>query len=454
MDAWVKPTHDECPQQCAEPAAGRKITVGNSGRPKIVIVGGGFGGLSAAQALARANADITLVDRENHHCFQPLLYQVATAALSPADIAWPIRAILRGQSNVSVLLAEVRGIDVEAHIVHADTVALPYDFLILATGVSHSYFGHDEWSRFAPGLKNIDDARAIRRRILLAFEKAELAEDKAERARLLTFVIVGGGPTGVEMAGAIAEIARQSLKMDFRRIDPGEAHIIVIEAGPRVLASFPADISEYARRALERMGVEIRLSVSVTQCDEQGVVAGGERIYAATVIWAAGVAASPAATWIDAEKGAAGRTRVARDLSVPGHPEIFVIGDCADVRDENGKPLPGIAPAAKQMGRYAAAVIRARLARAPAPPPFHYRHYGDLATIGRKTAVVKLGRLELTGFIGWLFWGVAHIYFLIGVKNRLIVAATWLWSYLTFKRGARLILAAHDRHCDATHAQL
>ncbi|HEU4660292.1 MAG TPA: NAD(P)/FAD-dependent oxidoreductase [Pseudolabrys sp.] len=428
--------------------------MGNSGRPKIVIVGGGFGGLSAAQALARANADITLVDRENHHCFQPLLYQVATAALSPADIAWPIRAILRGQSNVSVLLAEVRGIDVEAHIVHADTVALPYDFLILATGVSHSYFGHDEWSRFAPGLKNIDDARAIRRRILLAFEKAELAEDKAERARLLTFVIVGGGPTGVEMAGAIAEIARQTLKMDFRRIDPGEAHIIVIEAGPRVLASFPADISEYARRALERMGVEIRLSVSVTQCDEQGVVAGGERIYAATVIWAAGVAASPAATWIDAEKGAAGRTRVARDLSVPGHPEIFVIGDCADVRDENGKPLPGIAPAAKQMGRYAAAVIRARLARAPAPPPFHYRHYGDLATIGRKTAVVKLGRLELTGFIGWLFWGVAHIYFLIGVKNRLIVAATWLWSYLTFKRGARLILAAHDRHCDATHAQL
>jgi NADH dehydrogenase len=242
--------------------------------------------------------------------------------------------------------------------------------------------------------------------------------------------------------------------MDFRRIDPGEAHIIVIEAGPRVLASFPADISEYARRALERMGVEIRLSVPVTRCDEQGVVAGGERIHAATVIWAAGVAASPAATWIDAEKGAAGRTRVARDLSVPGHPEIFVIGDCADVWAENGKPLPGIAPAAKQMGRYAAAVIRARLARAPAPPPFHYRHYGDLATIGRKTAVVKLGRLELTGFIGWLFWGVAHIYFLIGVKNRLIVAATWLWSYLTFKRGARLILAAHDRHCDATHAQL
>ncbi|HEX5509720.1 MAG TPA: NAD(P)/FAD-dependent oxidoreductase, partial [Pseudolabrys sp.] len=294
--------------------------VQKSGRPKIVIVGGGFGGLSAAQALAHANADITLIDRENHHCFQPLLYQVATAALSPADIAWPIREILRGQSNVSVLLGEVRSIDVNARTVHADSVALPYDFLILATGVSHSYFGHDEWSRFAPGLKRIEDARTIRRRILLAFEKAELAEDKAERARLLTFVIVGGGPTGVEMAGAIAEIARQTLAKDFRHIDPREARIIVVEAGPRVLASFPADISDYAQHALEHMGVEFRLSVAVTECDARGVVAGRERIDAATVIWAAGVAASPAATWIGAETGAAGRTKVAPDLSVPGHP--------------------------------------------------------------------------------------------------------------------------------------
>ncbi len=419
--------------------------MGRSGRPKIVIVGGGFGGLSAAQALARANADITLIDRENHHCFQPLLYQVATAALSPADIAWPIREILRGQSNVSVLLGEVRSIDANARIVQADTISLPYDYLILATGVTHSYFGHEEWSVFAPGLKRIEDARTIRRRLLLAFERAELTADKAERARLLTFAIVGGGPTGVEMAGAIAEIARQTLAKDFRHIDPREARIIVIEAGPRLLASFPGDISDYARRALEHMGVELRLSAPVTQCDAKGVVAGGERIDAATVIWAAGVAASPAAAWIGAETGAAGRAKVAPDLSVPGHPEIFVIGDCADVKDENGKPLPGIAPAAKQMGKYVAAVIRARLARAPAPPPFRYRHYGDLATIGRKTAVVKMGRLELTGFIGWLFWGIAHIYFLIGVKNRLIVAMTWLWSYLTFKRGARLILASRDR---------
>ncbi|HET7848547.1 MAG TPA: NAD(P)/FAD-dependent oxidoreductase [Pseudolabrys sp.] len=419
--------------------------MGKSRRPKIVIVGGGFGGLSAAQALARANADITLIDRENHHCFQPLLYQVATAALSPADIAWPIREILRGQSNASVLLGEVRSIDVSARIVHADTISLPYDYLVLATGVSHSYFGHDEWSRFAPGLKRIEDARAIRRRLLLAFEKAELTASKAERARLLTFAIVGGGPTGVEMAGAIAEIARQTLARDFRNIDPREARIVVIEAGPRVLASFPADISDYALHALERMGVEVRLSAAVTQCDAEGVVAGGERIEAATVIWAAGVAASPAATWIGAAAGAAGRVKVAPDLSVPAHPEIFVIGDCADIKDDHGKPLPGIAPVAKQMGRYVAAVIRARLARAPAPPAFHYRHYGDLATIGRKTAVVKMGRLELTGFIGWLFWGIAHIYFLIGVKNRLIVAMTWLWSYLTFKRGARLILTAHDR---------
>jgi len=415
-----------------------------SARPKVAIIGAGFGGLTAAQGLANARADVTLIDRQDHHCFQPLLYQVATAALSPADVAWPIRSILSRQANAFVVLGEVSAIDVNKRDVHAEGVSFPYDYLVLATGVSHSYFGHDDWALFAPGLKTLEDARVIRRRLLLAFEEAELAQSDTERARLMNFVIVGGGPTGVELAGALAEVARRTLPSDFRRIDPRRARIIVIEAGPRLLAQFPPDLSAYALSALRRMGVEVLLSTPVTQCDSRGVTAGNTRIEAATIVWAAGVAASPAGDWISAERDRAGRIKVNPDLTVPGHPEIFAIGDCASIADASGRPLPGIAPAAKQMGHYVATVIAARIAQTPPPAPFHYHHYGDLATIGRKAAVVKIGRIELTGFIGWWFWSVAHIYFLIGVKNRLFVAATWLWSYLTFKRPARLILDAES----------
>jgi NADH dehydrogenase len=413
-----------------------------SARPKVVIIGAGFGGLTAAQGLAKVPADVTLIDRQNHHCFQPLLYQVATAALSPADVAWPIRSILNRQANATVLLGEVSAIDVNKREVHIGGLSFPYDYLVLATGVSHSYFGHDEWAPVAPGLKTLEDARVIRRRLLLAFEEAELAQSEAERARLLNFVIVGGGPTGVELAGALAEVARRTLPRDFRRIDPRRARITVIEAGPRLLAQFPPELSDYALGALRRMGVEVLLSTPVTQCDSRGVTAGSTRLEAATIVWAAGVAASPAGNWIGAERDRAGRIKVNPNLTVPGHPEIFAIGDCAGIADASGRPLPGIAPAAKQMGHYAAGVIAARIAQAPLPAPFHYHHYGDLATIGRKAAVVKIGRLELTGFIGWGVWSVAHIYFLIGAKDRFFVAATWLWSYLTFKRPARLILEA------------
>ncbi len=408
-------------------------------RPRIVIIGGGFAGLEAAKALAHAPVDVVLIDRRNHHCFQPLLYQVATAALSPADIAWPIRSILSRQRNVRVLMAQVSAIDIAANIVKAGPVSIPYDTLVLATGVTHSYFGHDEWAGVAPGLKSIEDARLIRGRFLLAFERAEIAEDETERRRFLTFVIVGGGPTGVEMAGSIAEVASRTLRSDFRRIDPSTSRIVLIEAGPRLLPALPENLSRYAQRALERMGVEIRLRTAVTGCDSSGVSFADGRIDSATVIWAAGVAASPAAQWIATEHDRAGRIKVRPDLSLPGKPDIFVTGDLASVQDKAGRPVPGIAAAAKQMGRYVGRLIAARAAGRADPKPFAYRHYGDLATIGRKAAVVKIGRFELTGFIGWLFWGVAHIYFLIGIRNRFVIAVTWLWSYLTFRRGARLI---------------
>jgi NADH dehydrogenase len=405
----------------------------------VVIAGGGFGGLEACKALAKVAVDVALVDANNHHCFQPLLYQVATAALSPADVAWPIRAILRDQKNVRVVMARILGVDVAARRVHASAIDLPYDYLILATGTTHSYFGHDGWAPFAPGLKHIADAVEIRRRFLLAFERAELATDETERRRLLTFVIVGGGATGVEMAGAFAEVARQTLQHDFRRIDPRGARIILIEAGPRLLPAFPESISEYAKRTLETMGVEVTLDRKVVGCDPQGVSLDGDRIEAATVTWAAGVIASPAANWIGAEQDRAGRIKVNADLSVPGRPEIFAVGDIASVFDRTGHPVPGIAPAAKQMGRYVARVIAARCEGRAAPGPFVYHHLGDLATIGRKSAVVKLGPITLTGFVGWLFWSAVHIYFLIGLRNRFVVALNWLWSYLTFQRGARLI---------------
>jgi NADH:ubiquinone reductase (H+-translocating) len=415
---------------------------GTAQRPQVVVVGGGFGGLEATKALANAAVDVTLVDAQNHHCFQPLLYQVATASLSPADVAWPIRAILRQQKNARVIMARVTGVDVAARCVHTNEIDLHYDYLVLATGATHSYFGHDEWEPFAPGLKQLGDATEIRRRFLVAYEHAEVAEDEAERRRLLTFVIVGGGATGVEMAGAIAEVAQQTLRHDFRRIDPRNSRIILIEAGPRLLPAFSEVLSAHAERSLEKMGVEVELNRKVTGCDAQGVSLDKGHIEAATVIWAAGVVASPAAEWIGAEHDRSGRIKVNPDLSVPGRPEIFAVGDTATVFGRDGRPVPGIAPAAKQMGRYVGKLIAARVADRPAPAPFAYHHLGDLATIGRKSAVVELGPIRLTGFIGWVFWSAVHIYFLIGLRNRFVVAVNWLWSYLTFQRGARLIGAA------------
>ncbi len=408
--------------------------------PKVVIIGAGFGGLTAAQSLSRTPVDVTVIDRHNFHYFQPLLYQVATAALSPADIAWPIRGILKRQTNTTVLMADVTGIDADARLAHADPVAVPYDYLVIATGATHSYFGHPEWASAAPGLKQIEDATAIRRKILLAFERAELIDDPEEQQRLLTFAVVGGGPTGVEMAGSIAEVAYHALSAEFRHIDPRAARVVLIEAGPRILPAFPEDLSAYAQKALEKMGVEVKTSTRVTKCDPDGVELGETRIEAGTIVWAAGVVASPAAEWLGAERDRAGRVTVGPDLTVPGRPEIFVIGDTAAVVDATGKTVPGIAPAAKQMGRYAAEVIAARVTGKVAPAPFRYRHQGDLATIGRKAAVVKLDHMHLTGFIGWMFWGLAHIYFLIGLRNRAVVAFSWLWSYLTYQRGARLIV--------------
>ena len=409
-----------------------------SERPRVVIVGAGFGGFAAAGALARAAVDVIVLDRQNHHCFQPLLYQVATAALSPAEIAWPIRHMLRQQRNATVLMAEVTGVDLAGRLVQTAAGPISYDYLVIATGATHSYFGHDEWAEFAPGLKRIEDATRIRRRILLAFEQAELADTEAERQRLLTFVIVGGGATGVEMAGAIAEVARETLANDFRRIDPRSSRIILLEAGPRLLPTLPEDLSRYAARALIRMGADVRTSTRVTGCDRRGVALDHGRIDAGAVIWAAGVVASPAAIWLEAERDQADRVRVLPDLSVAQHPEVFVIGDVAAVQDAEGQAVPGVAPAAKQMGRYVGRLIAARLA-GKSLPAFRYRNLGELATIGRRAAVVKFGRLRLKGFIGWLFWSLAHIYFLIGVKNRFIVAFTWLWDYVTFQRGARLI---------------
>jgi NADH dehydrogenase len=364
---------------------------------------------------------------------------VATAALSPADIAWPIRHILRPQRNATVLMEEVRGVDPERKCIQTQFGEIPYDYLVIATGSTHSYFGHDDWSRFAPGLKRIEDGTRIRRSILIAFERAEVMTDEDQRRRLLTFVIVGGGATGVEMAGAIADVARQTLAADFRRIDPRSARIILIEAGPRLLPTFPAGLSDYALKTLTRVGVEVRTETLVTKCDADGVDLKDGRIDAGTVIWAAGVTASPAMRWLNAEGDRAGRVKVNSDLSLPGHPEIFVVGDTAAVTDKNGHPVPGIAPAAKQMGTYVGKLISARVAGREWNKPFKYMHLGDLATIGRRAAVVKFGPLELKGFIGWVFWSVAHIYFLIGLRNRFVVAFNWFWDYVTFQRGARLI---------------
>jgi NADH dehydrogenase len=402
-----------------------------------VIVGAGFGGLSAAKQLAQAPFDVTIVDRHNYHLFQPLLYQVATAGLSPGDIASPIRGILRRQRNARVVLGKVSAIDPARREVVAEGRHIPYDYLVVATGAEHAYFGHD-WSSYAPGLKTIDDATYLRRRILLAFERAETEPDADERRRLLNFVVVGGGPTGVEMAGAIAELAKRALATDFRSIDPRCARIILLEAGPRLLAPFSFALSEAARRSLEQLGVEVRLGASVTDCDCSGVSLGGERLPTRTIVWAAGVKASPAAEWLGAESDRAGRVKVKADLSVPGHPNIFVIGDAAATTRLDGKPLPGVAPVAKQQGSYVANLIKARLA-GKTLPPFRYRDLGSMATIGRKRAVAQIGAFKASGLVAWLLWSLAHIYFLIGFRNRLAVAMNWCWNCVTFQRGTRLI---------------
>lgn len=407
-----------------------------SNPPRVVIVGAGFGGLAAARALARAPAEVLVIDRRNYHLFQPLLYQVATAALSPADIAWPIRAILGRQANATVQMGKVHGVDPDRREVILEDRRIGYDYLVLATGARHSYFGSDHWEEVAPGLKKIADATHIRERVLLAFERAEITTDPSERKRLLTFVVIGAGPTGVEMAGAVAELAGMALAADFRSINPKDARVVLVEGGPRVLPVFPEGLSLKARLQLERLGVEVRLSAPVTACDDDGVIAAGERIESRTVVWAAGVIASPAARWLGAAHDRAGRVLVEPDLSVPGHPDIFVIGDTAAVAG-----VPGIAPAAKQMGAHVGRLLAARLHGRPSIPPFRYRHHGNLATIGRKAAVADFGRVRLAGFPAWLLWAMAHIWFLIGWRNRFVVGLNWLWNYVTFERGARLITA-------------
>lgn len=414
-------------------------------RPRVIVIGGGFGGLSAVRALRSAAVDVLLIDRVNHHTFQPLLYQVATAGLAAPSIAAPLRHILRDQRNATVLLGEARTIDVAGRRVDVDGVGYPYDFLIVATGSTHAYFGHDEWAADAPGLKTLHDALRIRARILTAFERAEATKDPAVQMEWLTFLIVGAGATGVELAGTLAEIARHTLKREFRHIDPAAARVLLVEAGPRVLPAFPPSLSEKARRQLERLGVLVRTGHAVTSVDGQGVWIGGERIAARTVLWAAGVAASPVGSALGVAVDRAGRVPVTAQLCVAAHPEIFVVGDLAVPADMG--PLPAIAPAAKQMGRYAARTILARLSGREVRD-FRYRHSGSLATIGRMAAVVDFGRIRLSGALAWWIWLTAHVYFLIGFRNRLVVLIDWAEAYWSYRRGARIIIAVGDRQSD------
>jgi NADH dehydrogenase len=403
--------------------------------PHVVIVGAGFGGMAAAKRLAGRNVEVTLIDRRNHHVFQPLLYQVATAALSPADIAGPIRAIFSRGRNVRVVLDEVTGVDTSAgHVLLSGGKVLRYGRLILATGARHSYFGHDDWAAYAPGLKSIEDALAIRRKVLLALERAETEIDRRSREALLTFVVIGAGPTGVEMAGAIAELARRSVSHDFRNITPKCSRVVLVEAGERVLPSFPPALSEKAKLSLERLGVEVRLRAPVTDLGDGYVQFANELILTQTVIWAAGVEASAAADWLKADHDSSGRVIVDDQLRVPGHRNIFAIGDTTNALGAGGRMLPGVAPVAKQQGRYVADLILDRRSG-----PFVYRDFGNLATIGRSKAVIDFGDFQLSGFFAWLLWCVAHVWFLIGFRSRLAVTINWLWNYLTFQRAARLI---------------
>ncbi len=399
-----------------------------------------------AGAGSRWGLRITLIDQRNHHLFQPLLYQVGTAVLATSEIAWPIRHLLRRRKEVTTLLAVVNGIDIGGRtVLLEDGAVVHFDSLVLATGARHAYFGHDEWEPYAPGLKTLEDATSIRRRILLSLERAERETDPARRAALLTFVIVGGGPTGVELAGAIAELTHQNLPEDFRLIDTRKARVLLIEAGPRILSSFTPDLSAYAHAALERLGVEIQLGRAVSDCNDLAVTYGGEVVAADVILWAAGVRASPAAAWLGMPADPAGRMKVEPDLSVPGHPDIFVIGDTATINAWHGKPVPGIAPAAKQEGLHVARTICRRLQGDSAPRPFHYRHSGNLATIGKRSAVIDFGWIKIRGWLAWWIWGLAHIYFLIGLRNRLAVALSWLWIYVTGNRSACLITQVDHR---------
>lgn len=409
------------------------------GLSHVVIVGAGFGGLETARNLAGTAVRITVIDRRNYHLFQPLLYQAAAASVAPSEIAWPIRSLLSRFKNVTTLLGNVVGVDLEKRqVLVEDEEPLPFDYLVLATGARHSYFGHDEWEPHAPALKTLDDATTIRRRILAAFEEAEWTSDEALRQKLLTFVVIGGGPTGVELAGTIAELAHDTLRPDFRSFDTRTAKVVLIEAGPRILPGFMKTLSEYALRALNSLGVEVLLGQPVSRCDERGVEIGGGLLPAQTILWAAGVAASPAGEWLRTPVDRAGRVLVKRDLTVPGDENIFVIGDTAYV-ETNGRPVPGVAPAAKQEGSYVAATIRARIRGQQSDAPFAYKDAGSLATIGKRAAIVDFGRVKLKGYVAWWLWGIAHIYFLIGLRNRLAVAMSWLWICLTGQRSSRLM---------------
>jgi NADH dehydrogenase len=417
-------------------------------RPRVVIVGGGFGGLNAARALAKAPVQVTIIDRRNYHTFQPLLYQVATAGLSPGEIAAPIRSIFRSYKNVEVLMAEVTGFDLERRVVVTSDAEVPYDYLIVAAGASHAYFGHDEWEPLAPGLKTIEDALEIRRRVLLAFELAEREAAAGHTETPLNFVVVGGGPTGVELAGTLAEISRHALAHEFRSIDPARTHILLIEGGPRVLPAYAEDLSRSAEEQLRHLGVEVRTSSVVTQIEPGVVVVGETRLPATVVLWAAGVLASPLGKKLGAAVDRAGRVQVEPDLSLPNHPEVFVIGDLAALKDEQGKLLPGVAPVAMQQGNFVAKIIRAEIKNgvvAASRNAFHYWDKGSLATIGRAAAVAQFGKIHISGFLAWLSWLFIHILFLIGFRNRLLVFVQWAWSYATYERGARLITGRTDQ---------
>jgi NADH dehydrogenase len=416
-------------------------------KPRVVIVGGGFGGLAAAKALKNTPAQIILVDRTNHHLFQPLLYQVAISVLTPGQIASPIRGILRKQRNTMVLMGEVTGVDKDRQCVFVNSadragVPLPYDYLILATGSSHSYFGHNEFEKFAPGLKNLGDAVAARNKVLRAFEQAEAEEDPSLHRDLLTFVLVGGGPTGVEMAGAIATLVRTTLGSEFRRIDPSMARIVLVDRGKRILGTFSEELSEAAQRRLEDLGVEVRLGQGVDQIDEEGVIAGGERIASKTVIWTAGVAPSPAGKWLGVETDHSGRVRIQGDVTVPGHPEIMVVGDTASL-DQDGKPLHGVAQVAIQQGRYAGKLIRSRIAGSSPPPPFRYFDKGSMAVVGKGYAILQTGKFRISGILAWLAWAAVHLEFLATSSLRVSVFVQWGWTYLTGQRGSRLIVNHH-----------